>query len=771
MKTKPELLAPVGSEDALRAAVQNGADAVYLGTGAFDARQSADKFTGDKLADAVRYCHLRGVKVYATLNTIVREAEMPAFEPSVLDVVRADVDAVLVQDFGVVSTIRQIAPRLALHASTQMAVHNRAGVEFMRKQGFARVVLAREMSLKDIRACAGLGIELEVFVHGALCVSGSGQCLFSAMIGGRSANRGRCAQPCRLNYALNGAEGCLLSCRDLCAADLLNPLAEAGVDSFKLEGRLKRPEYVAVVTAAYRQAIDHPELPVDIRALAQMFNRGQFTHGYLTGVEESKLIFAERPNHMGVSAGSCDRDGRVRLSEKVEQVDTLVLRRVGREDVPVRLSGSAGETVPCRDAGRGDQLIRLVSQAQMRAAQESWRTERRANAVCAEAALRTGRPARLTLRAGEDTVAVEGPVVEAAQNRGADPERIRAQLAKTGGTPWRFEEIRVDADADAFCPASMLNALRRDALEKLETMRLGAPETPRSAAEPRLPAVRTANQTLLAQSRDPAILRSALSHGADEALFEPCDLREGALSAAGALLPERFSLVLPAIAADRTLQTLHAWATGLRERIDCVWINNVGQLNLSWPGTLCADGMLHIANRRAVETLHAWGCARFAPSVELTCAQIEALGVPTVLTVYGRTPLMHLRHCPLRTARGDAGPHSACRMCDSCPTEQTLDRQALRDRTGAAFPLRRQASDDGCVIRLVNSVPTLLLRRIGRLPDRAGLRLIIEPEEDVGALIRLHRMAMRGEDFRQDPDWPRYDEMNTTTGHYFRGVE
>ena len=212
---KPELLAPAGGRDALIAAIQSGADAVYLGAGSFNARQSADNFDGNALASAICYAHERNTRVHVTLNTLVREDEQPALIQAVEQIASAGADAVLVQDFGVAKLVREIAPELPLHASTQMAVHNRAAVEFLAKEGFARAVLAREMTLDEIRACANLGIETEVFVHGALCVACSGQCLFSSLVGGRSGNRGRCAQPCRLPYRMDGREGYLLSTRPL----------------------------------------------------------------------------------------------------------------------------------------------------------------------------------------------------------------------------------------------------------------------------------------------------------------------------------------------------------------------------------------------------------------------------------------------------------------------------------------------------------------------------------------------------------------------------
>ena len=344
-----ELLAPAGNMEALRAAVQNGADAVYLGAGRFNARQSAGNFDGDALNEAVAYCHARGVKVHVTLNTLVREDELDALADAIGAVNLSGADAAIVQDFGVARMLRQIAPGIRLHASTQMAAHNRQAVAFLRENGFERAVLARELTFAEIADCAAEGIEIETFVHGALCSACSGQCLMSSLVGGRSGNRGMCAQPCRLPWRLDGREGYLLSTKDLCGIDALARLREARVASLKIEGRLKRPEYVAVTVAAYRRALDalYANAPIDPAAeragLAQMFNRGGFTQGYGPGVQERELMYPDRPNHIGVAVGRCKRGGQVDLTADVDAADALALRREGAEDVPVKLSGAAGQ--------------------------------------------------------------------------------------------------------------------------------------------------------------------------------------------------------------------------------------------------------------------------------------------------------------------------------------------------------------------------------------------------------------------------------------------
>ncbi|MFC2287345.1 MAG: peptidase U32 family protein, partial [Selenomonas sp.] len=329
-----ELLAPAGSREALTAAVESGADAVYLAGNMFGARAYADNFDEEGLREAITFAHSRDVRVHVTVNTIVRDEEMAALSRYLRFLYEAGADAALVQDLGVYRLARQAAPDLPLHASTQMTVHNLEGVLLLQEMGFERVVLSRELSLEDIRyITAHCQVEIETFVHGALCVCYSGQCLMSSMIGGRSGNRGRCAQPCRLPYTLVDETGAdvlgkdagqfLLSPKDLKTIELLPELLESGIASLKIEGRMKRPEYVAVVVDAYRRAIDAveagrglPSAAEDEKALAQIFNR-DFTTAYLKGRPGRTMMSESRPNNRGLLVGRVlenDRTaGRVKL--------------------------------------------------------------------------------------------------------------------------------------------------------------------------------------------------------------------------------------------------------------------------------------------------------------------------------------------------------------------------------------------------------------------------------------------------------------------------
>ena len=767
-----ELLAPAGDMDALKAAVQNGADAVYLGAGGFNARRNAGNFDGDGLKAAVSYCHARGVHVHVTLNTLVRQDELEALFDTVRLIHESGADAVIVQDFGVARAVRAMAPDMALHASTQMAAHSVQAARFLKAQGFDRAVLARECTFEDMAGCVETGIDVEVFVHGALCVACSGQCLMSSLVGGRSGNRGLCAQPCRLPWRLEGREGYLLSTRDLCGIDDLARLRDIGVTSLKIEGRMKRAEYVAVTVAAYRRALDalYEGRPFDAAgardALKQMFNRGGFTRGYGPGMAERELMYPARPNHIGVAVGACMKPGSVALEADIDAADALVLRR-GGEDVPVKLSGAAGAHVPCPKAAKGDRLVRLVSAEQMRTARESFDSEHRLIGLTARATLKVGQPARIIVSDGVFTAEAAGDIVQAATGGPFDPGRAARQLQRTGGTPYVIGTIAWDADDNAFAPASALNALRRNALEALTGLRTAADRHTLPAPTVEIPDGNGEKPRLYAQSGDPAVLKRALECGADVAVYAPEDLRN--LCADN--LPETFALAVPAVLTSPALDKLNAWANENAGRIAETFLSNVGQLGLTWPGDIAGDYMLNAANDLTVEQLMDWGISTVTPSVELTARQIGQMRGRTNLIVWGRLPLMHLRHCPLRAARGMPGPHADCRHCDVCAPEEVLNDRALTDRKNAEFPLKRLAMPGGCVVQVLNCVPLMPLKRLDRLPKASGWRLLLRPEEPVEAVVRVYRAALHGADFKALPEWAILESMNTTAGHFFRGVE
>ena len=418
-----ELLAPAGNLDAVIAAVQNGADAVYMGFGdGFNARRSADNFTRESFAKAVRYCHIRGCKVYVTLNTLVGDREMDAAAALAQQASDAGADAILVQDLGLARVLRAALPDIPLHASTQMSIHNLAGVEAAAEMGITRAVLARELSLEQIRFISQhVSIETEVFVHGALCFCYSGQCYMSALIGRRSGNRGACAQPCRMQYSMGGRmDEYPLSLRDNCLADYLQQLEDAGVACVKIEGRMKRPEYVAVVTDVYARCIHEHRVPTQEEndRLALAFSRQGFTQGYLLG--------EKGPDMLGTRAAEPDRE-----AEKMFTAARKAYADGERRRVPVKFY----------------------------------------------AKVQTGEPVMAAVMDEEGHRAVlTGPVPEPAQRAPLTAQSLADQFAKTGGTPYYSTGTESRIDPDLYLPAAAVNDLRRRLITGLKEERAALPE-------------------------------------------------------------------------------------------------------------------------------------------------------------------------------------------------------------------------------------------------------------------------------------------------------
>lgn len=404
---KLEVLAPCGSRETLTAAVRSGADAVYLGTKDFNARRNADNFDFDTLKEAVRYCHERGVKVYVTVNTLVTDSEMTAAYQTVQQCLQAGCDALIVQDLGLAAMIKRCFPTARLHASTQCAVNTPDGFRSLEAMGFCRAVLPREMSLQEIEEIRrSTTMELEMFVHGALCMCVSGQCYLSAMLGGRSGNRGLCAQPCRLAFSADNSSSCDLSLKDLSLISHISEIAGAGVLSLKIEGRMKRPEYVAAAVTACRKAIDGDYHPADEAVLKNVFSRSGFTDGYFTGKRTD--MFGTRRKEDVVAADSVLKE-LARLYEKEPARLPLTMHLVCQEDKPLSLTATTG--------GR-----------------------------------------TVTATAAPPEKAINKPLTE---------EALRARLSKLGGTPYYLESLSVTLDEGLIAPASVINALRREVTEQL----------------------------------------------------------------------------------------------------------------------------------------------------------------------------------------------------------------------------------------------------------------------------------------------------------------
>ncbi len=727
---KLENLAPAGTREALDRAVAAGADAVYLGYAAFSARASAGNFDEPALREAVHFAHLHHVRVHVTVNTLVKDAELPELMNVLRLLNEVRVDAVLVQDLGVMHLIRTCFPDLPVHASTQMALHNAAGVEFCRQHGLTRAVLARECSLAEIRKAADVGLEIETFGHGAQCVGVSGQCLFSSMIGGRSGNRGRCAQPCRLPYTYRGQTAAWLSPRDVCLRDFLPELYRAGACSVKLEGRLKRPEYVATVAASYRKGIDGLERgdfrkadEAEREGLTQIFSRGGFMDGYAMGAEDAEVIYPERVNHGGLPIGVIEAVAggmaRLRLDRDLNDGDELQIR-TARGDQAMIYAGhdvQAGDIAllrlrPDMHLRAGDAVYRLTSSVQLAAAREMAIPPIPCDLTLVAL---PGEPITLTATDGASTVTVSGDAVTAAQKRALTEEDARKSLAKMGDTPFTLRDCAVFTD-NAFVAVSALNALRREALLALENRRAEDFARPLSREFPpdelTLPTAPVPETVILRDLDQYEALRGLNAR----IVWYPEDFREEALTRDLAHFDPGVWLHLPMKCEQATLEMLHRFVTAHADRLGGVVLGSVGQLGMTWPLPIGAGEGIPVMNRRAAQVLFQAGCWFATASGELSAAELTTLmagNPPLLVPAYGRAQLMLLHHCPARTYLGLSKGHAACRLCDDGKPD-ALKGTALIDRRNVAFPLLRQRLPEGCLVRLMNSVPTDIVERVRR---------------------------------------------------------
>lgn len=519
MTKKVELLAPAGNYDAFLAAVENGADAVYMGGKLFNARQFAGNFEEEDLRKALDYAHVRGVKVFLTLNTLILEDEMQQAVEYAARSYEMGVDAFILQDLGLAACLKSLIPDIPIHASTQMTTYDTDGVRALERMGFERAVLARELSIHEIgEICNNTGLDTEVFIHGALCISYSGQCLMSSLIGGRSGNRGRCAQPCRMYYSAardgkNIKNGYLLSPRDICYIDHLRELLEAGVNSFKIEGRMKSPEYVAAVTGIYRKYLNLLEqqrtgsgnsasVPwqvtgEDRQQLLQSFNRGGFSKGYLMGKTGPEMMAFEKPKNWGTFLGTVLAGDRKSDSVKIKLENTL-----GNGDGIEIWSGKAFEESPggiitkiVLDGGkqvkranpgdtvwvsvirgniqRGSRVYKTSDREMLDRAAETYTRPTRKTGVKARFEMKAGQLPVLTLEDSEgNTVRAQGELFpEKALNKPLSQERVSEQLTKTGATPFKITQLDMDMDSNIVVPISELNNIRRKAAELLEEKR------------------------------------------------------------------------------------------------------------------------------------------------------------------------------------------------------------------------------------------------------------------------------------------------------------
>ena len=601
-----ELLAPAGSMEALRAAVQNGANAVYLGCGSFNARQSAKNFTPQALNEAVKYCHVRGVAVHLTLNTLVSDREIPELTELIRHAASSGVDAFIVQDLGVIRLCSQIAPHVPIHGSTQMTVHSLPGVLLCAAWGLRRVVLSRELSREEIRyICENSPIEIEVFGHGALCMCYSGQCYMSSLIGTRSGNRGRCAQPCRKTYGYGRWQNIYpLSLKDNCLIHYLLELEGMGVTSLKLEGRMKRPEYVAAVTNVYRRAIDAGNVsPEMMNTLMTAFNRQGFTDGYYTGAS-----------------------GRAMLGHREDtKEDSLWLKEVRQ----------TYETVE-------NPLVPISFHA-------------------------TVRPGTTMLTVTDPegrTCTLSGPVPEPARNVDLNSITLSSRLSKTGGTPYYCREVTADITPGLTLSAAVINGLRRDALNQLTALRARREDKPLRRAKKItvFPGLRkTPDITVQVSTREQitdVLLRQRIA-----LLYVPIHILTTDIALCQKLLRRvPVCAVLPRVVHDGELPRLTDQMAQVRQLgVRDVLVGNLGLILPARKAGLSVHGDfgLNLFNSAAVNSAREMELRSACLSFEMTLPQIRDISkaVPCEIIAYGRLPLMITENCLIKGRTGNCTCH------------------------------------------------------------------------------------------------------------------
>ncbi|MEW6173178.1 MAG: DUF3656 domain-containing protein [Bacillota bacterium] len=832
-----ELLAPAGSREALVAAVQNGADAVYLGGRNFNARRQAPNFNPPELERAVAYAHIRGVKVYVTINTIVADTEMEEAARFLRFIYEAGADAAIVQDIGLLRLARAVVPELALHASTQMTIHNSTGAALIKKAGVTRVILARELSLKEIATVKKeTGMEVEVFVHGALCVCYSGQCLMSSFIGGRSGNRGMCAQPCRLSYALADDRGntlvepgvtgeFILSTRDLNFSRHLPDLAAAGVDALKIEGRMRRPEYVATVVRIYRKLIDRLAEgrffvePEEERALAQIFNRG-FSSGYLFGRPGRDLMNYRRPNNRGVFLGRVVAYDRTRRLAEIKLTLPLQVGDViefwvtdgGRVEVEVRELLMNGQAVPFADApasvqvaaaGRirsGDRVFKTVDAGLIREAQGSCTTARENKKIPLrfDVVLSKGKPVKIYVEDPEGNHGegfTETPA-QPAGNRPLTPGAVREQLERLGNTPFYLKELSGTITEGLFVPLRELNAARRAALAALEERRSRTPVklTERVFSERInkaffiMPAEKGEKPYLAVSCGDLTAVEAALRAGADRIYFggenfsgRPVlpfeDIITEAVRRASACKRD-FFLLTPRISKDPELKGILEFISTDGNGISGVVAGNLGLIAAVRNNTrlpVWTDYYLNVFNLQSTAFLRELGVAGVTLSPELNLSRVAKLAfdcpLPVEVMVHGLLPLMVSEYCVVGSVLGKAGHGKVCAAV--CRGKGF----ALRDRLGTLFPV---VTDDACRMHILNSRELVMLAHLRALAGAgvAGLRIEARTRDAayVFRVTKTYRKALDAVSAGVVIDLEKMEQELTagksfTRGHYFREAD
>lgn len=799
---RPELLAPAGSREALVAALANGADAVYLGGKQFSARQSAANFDLAELAAAIQLAHRAQAKVYVTVNTLLKDAELEAAARFLRQLYNIGTDAVIVQDPGLINIAQATTPQLELHASTQLTIHNAAGVNALAERGIKRVVLARELSQTDIQKIAAESqIGLEIFVHGALCVAYSGQCLLSSLLGGRSGNRGQCAQPCRLPYSWSDSgpgEQYLASPRDLCLLENIAQLLQLPIAAWKIEGRLKRPAYVGTVVRHYREIIDcllqhqaSGDLEARMAELKQVFNRG-FSPGYLFGRPGPSLLSGDKPGHQGANIGVMLASGAISFQRDAARGDVLV--------------GETGQEYEIQDFCRGEERLQHISAGQ-EATLPGYRLAAGASvmrlldatieqAVALQVAdfepvpwplsfhaiLQSGRPLQLSATAGGKNVQISGErLPEPAQRVAVDQAMLERQLSKLGGSGFALGAVTSKIDPGLALPVSEINYCRREAVALLSQQLWGQPEPlPESLSLPAKPKAKHGREqqarlavivptlellhvTLKNASQLARVYFGTSYHSSTDPHIVLQTYSQARSAAAAVGLECYFRL--PRILFP---QEWHAWRAALATTpVDGLLVPNWGAVELAQALNLpfVLDTSMNAYNSWFSAAIP--DASGYMLSVELNQAETKAIlaesGQQAHLVIHARHLLMVHEQCLL-------GANRQCLGHGKCPTTPHF----LRDRKGYRFPILGDAT---CRSYLYNSQLFSLIDQLHPLKRVQLQELVIDAEleqpQTFSAALPLYIDAWQqgkrlGSSYKQELE-ATYD-VDITRGHWKRGV-
>jgi len=798
---KVELLAPAGNFESLIAAVESGSDAVYIGGRKYSARALAENFTEEEIIKAVEYAHIRNVKIYLTVNTLLTDEELVDALEYVQFLYNNDVDGIIVQDIGLLYWIKKYFPDMPVHCSTQMTIHNKDAVEILRKLGADRFVLAREMNIGEIKnLIESTNAETEIFVHGALCVSYSGQCLMSSFIGGRSGNRGRCAQPCRKEYKLvkleNGSnlnvekKGYLLSLKDLNTIKYIDKIIKCGVKSLKIEGRMKKPEYVGIVVKHYRDILNQAEIKGSVaidndveRELEIAFNR-EFTHGFLFNESKHKIVNISKPNNRGIYLGKL-------LWQKGNRVAILIENDILNKGDGIEIISDNGTSIGAIISNIQKQYDNTVIininrklipgsivyktfdlELSKKACEQYFYVNKRKVSLNARLYAQIGSKLRIDIWDNEGhRVEVENPyIIKEAEKVAITKDRIINQLVKTGDTPYIFEKIDVNMDDDIFIPVSILNEIRREALKKMDKVLSCRNErrycnyskedfisgfTPEKHVG--------VNEFYFSASVwDYNNVKAAIEGGADYIYYGSTDRIKEAIE-----LCHRNNKViyffLPSIIKDGEKDK---YKKIIEENdLDGIVISNISQLRIAdiKPGmTVVGNFSLNVFNKRSLDLYLKLGVNIICPSVELNIKQLKSIaynyGPSMELVVYGQLPLMTLEYCPV----------SLISECKDCSYQRVY---GLKDDKGFIFPIICRQHK----VQLLNSHVLFVAEDMGKIASigvrRMRLDFYRENSKDVKEIISLYRNHKNLDRCSHHEIIEKIKKTGHTKGHYFRGVD